>query len=408
MIPKIALIAVSVREALLVFISVFAIAFVPASLAWLSSVTAGVGFDIFARAAVDVWLLGHGVHFEMTFPPSVAAAFPLPGIDKPFGLSLAPLAFGLLTALLSIRFGRRTIELGSQFIGPITGTVTFALLNTVIVLFAITPGAMPVLWRAFLLPPLIFLLGVIVGARGEIGRSGGAAERVATRVSTWVRALDEHWRAVLELGLRGAAGLLASLAAFAALLLAVLVIASFPQMVALYEGLHAGAAGSFILTLIQLMLTPNFVLWVMSWLTGAGFAIGVGSSVSPLGTQLGLVPSLPIFGVIPAGQVWFGYAWLAVPVLAALLWSIAMRRRLVTRLGGPHLGGWAWIGALVTAVAAAVIVLLLAWMASGSAGPGRLSLVGIVPWQMAVWTFVDVGIGAVIGWLIPGRRSRVG
>ena len=49
-------------------------------------------------------------------------------------------------------------------------------------------------------------------------------------------------------------------------MLAVLVLVNFPRVVALYEGLQAGPGGGFALTLAQIMLVPNFVIWVMSWL----------------------------------------------------------------------------------------------------------------------------------------------
>jgi hypothetical protein len=269
------------------------------------------------------------------------------------------------------------------------------------------PSVSPTLWRAFILPPAIFAVGIVVGARGEIGRSGGSAERFTHAVAAWARGLPEHIQSVITVGLRGATGTLFTLAGVAALTLAVLVITSFPRMVGLYEGLQAGAGGSFILTLAQIMLMPNFVIWVMSWLTGAGFAIGVGSSVSPIGTALGPIPSLPMFGIIPAGDIFGGYVWVVVPVVIALVWSIAMRRLLVQKFGGPYIGGWAIVTALVMTFSSALIAMGLAWIASGGAGPGRLSLVGVVPWQIGVWVFGEVLIASLIGFLVPGRGSKV-
>lgn len=399
------LILTSALEALMVLIAGLAISFVPLTLWWFTRIGDGVGFDVYWRGASDVWLLGHGVHFDMILPENIVKASALPGANLAFVVSIAPLAFALLTFLLATRLGRRTVEIGARFTGPITAIATFAGLNALIVLLTMTPGAMPSLWRGFVLPPLIFALGVIVGARGEIGRSGGAAEKVQERVTGWARALDNHWRAVITLSFRAAAGMLASLAGIAAVVLAVLIIVNFPRMVALYEGVQAGPGGSFVITLAQIMLIPNFVIWVISWLTGAGFAIGVGSSVSPLGTQLGPIPSLPVFGVIPEGDIVGGYAWLVIPVALTLVWTIAMRRQLVVRLGGPHLGGWAIMAALLTTVMATGIAMALAWIASGAGGPGRLSEVGVVPWQMGIWIFIEVGIASLIGWLTPNSKT---
>lgn len=391
----------SAVEALVVMAAGLAIPFVPLTIMWLTRLNLGINFDVYWRAASDIWLLGHGVHFGVTLDPKLAAAVGLPGAENSFVLSLAPLAFGLLTLLLAARLGRRTIEAGTRFIGPITAIATFAGLTAIIVGFAIVPAVMPSLWRGFILPPAIFALGVIIGARGEIGRSGGTAERVQKAVTGWARALPEHIQSVITVGVRGAAGTLFTLAGISAVILALMVIINFPQMVGLYEGLQAGAGGSFVLTLAQIMLMPNFVLWVMSWLTGAGFAIGVGSSVSPLGTQLGPIPSLPMFGIIPAGDVWGGYFWVVIPIVIALVWAMAMRRQLVIKFGGPHIGGWALVTAIVMSFASALIAMGLAWIASGSGGPGRLSLVGVVPWQLGVWIFIEVAIASVIGMSIP-------
>lgn len=390
-------------EALVVLLAGLAVPFVPLSITWLTRIGQGLNFDVYWRAASDIWLLGHGVHFGVTLDPKLAAAIKLPGADATFLLALAPLAFSLLTFLLAVRVGRRTIEAGTRFIGPISAIATFAGLTALIVLFAMTPAVAPSLWRAFVLPPAIFAVGVIVGARGEIGRSGGSTERFTRAVKSWVRNLPEHIQSVITVGLRGAAGTLFTLAGVAALMLAVMVVVQFPRMVGLYEGLQAGAGGSFILTLAQIMLMPNFVIWVMSWLTGAGFAIGVGSSVSPIGTALGPIPSLPMFGIIPTGDIVGGYVWVVIPIVIALVWAIAMRRQLVKKFGGPYIGVWAFVTALVMTFSSAIIAMGLAWVASGGAGPGRLSLVGVVPWQIGLWVFGEVLVASLLGFLIPGR-----
>ncbi|MEN9751176.1 MAG: hypothetical protein RLZZ600_223 [Actinomycetota bacterium] len=392
-------------EALVVMLAGLAIPFVPVTVMWLSRLNDGINFDVYWRTAADTWLLGHGVHFEVTLDPKIAQAIKFPGADVPFLLALAPLAFGLLTFLLAARVGRRTIEAGTRFIGPISAISAFAGFNAIIVLLTRIPAVEPSVWRAFILPPAIFALGLIVGARGEIGRSGGSAERFTRWITGWAKGLPEHIRHVFNVGFRAAAGSLATLAGVSAVALAVLVIANFPRMVGLYEGLQAGAGGSFVLTLIEIMLMPNFVIWAMSWLTGAGFAIGVGSSVSPIGTALGPIPSLPMFGIIPTGEIPGGYMWVVIPIVIALVWAILMRRVLVVKFGGPYLGVWAFVTALIMTFSSALLAMGLAWIVSGAAGPGRLSLVGVVPWQIGLWVFGEVLVASSIGFLIPNRTS---
>jgi hypothetical protein len=405
-VTRLVIILTGAIEALVVMAAGLAVPFVPLTVMWLSRLDKGVSFDVYWRGATDVWLLGHGVNFTAVLDEKSLAALGLPTTAATFVVSLAPLAFGLLTLLLGARVGRRTIEAGTRFIGPIAAIATFAGLTALLVLFAMAPAMMPVLWRAFFFPPAIFTLGIIIGARGEIGRSGGSTERFQKAVMVWAHGLPEHIRAVITVGMRGAAGTLATLAGISAFLLAVLIIVDFPRMVGLYEGLQAGAGGSFSLTLIQMALMPNFVVWLMSWFTGAGFAIGVGSSVSPLGTALGPIPSLPLFGAIPAGTIWGGYLWTVVPIVIALIWAIAMRRLLVAKFGGPFIGGFGIVTALIMTSASALMAMGLAWIASGSAGPGRLSLVGVVPWQFGLWIFIEVLIATLIGFGFPDKAAR--
>jgi hypothetical protein len=405
-VTRLVIILTGAIEALLVMLAGLAIPFVPTTILWLSRLGDGINFDVYWRTASDIWLLGHGVHFGIALDPKIANALNLPGADARFLLALAPLAFGLLTFLLAARVGRRTIEAGTRFIGPISAIAAFAGFTAIIVLLSRIPAAEPTLWRAFILPPAIFAVGLIVGARGEIGRSGGSAERFTHWVANTVHALPEHIRHVFNVGFRAAAGTLASLAGVAAIALAVMIMVNFPRMVGLYEGLQAGAGGSFVLTLAQIMLMPNFVIWAMSWLTGAGFAIGVGSSVSPIGTALGPIPSLPMFGIIPAGPIPGGYLWVVIPIVIALVWAIMMRRVLVEKFGGPYLGIWAFVTALVMTVTSSVLAMGLAWIASGAAGPGRLSLVGVVPWQIGLWVFGEVLVASIIGFLVPNRPPK--
>ena len=352
------------------------ISLVPLSLMWAVQFDSGVSWDVFYRASADIWLVGHGVDLKMTLDPVLAAAVNLPGGDKPFLISIAPLSFSLLTILLGVRLGRKSFESGARFVGPLSAVATFGFFTILIALSAVHVNATPVMWMAVSFPTAIFALGVFIGARGEVGHSGGRAERVQQKVVGWATGLSSQVKAVLSASLRGGLITAALVIGASAVALSVLIIANFASILGIYEGLQGGGGGSLILTAAQLMFMPNFVMWVVSWFIGTGFALGTGSSVSPVGTDLGLVPALPILGAMPTNDLAFGFLGLLVPLLAAFLAAWFIRPALLRALGTEVSFRWISLTVLGIALVAGILIGLLAWASGGAAGPGRLADVG--------------------------------
>jgi hypothetical protein len=392
-------------EAVVVAAVGVAIPLIPLTILWVTTIDSGVQWDVYYRAAADIWLLGHGVHFTVTLDPALAASLNLPSITAPFLLSLAPTAFALITFLMAMRLGRRTVEAEVRIIGPTSAIVAFALVSVAIAFSSLDSAVMPTLWRVFTLPTLIFIVGLVVGARGEMGRSGGRAENVKKRLTLWTRTLSPQVRAWFRASLVGGLGSVGILTTVAAFLTAVLFIARFPQVVALYEGLQAGAEGGAVVTLGQLAFLPSIVFWVVSWLSGAGFALGRGSWISPAGADIGPLPSLPIFGLVPEGQVAGGYLWLVVPVVATFVAARLVRSRLVANVYAQERGRWMLATAVGMAVVAGLVALVLSIATSGSVGPGRMSDFGPTPWVTTVWVLGGTFVVALIGLLTPGRSA---
>jgi hypothetical protein len=129
--------------------------------------------------------------------------------------------------------------------------------------------------------------------------------------------------------------------------------------------------------------------------------------VSPLGTALGPLPALPLFGAIPTADVPLGFAGLLVPVVAGFLAGVAVRPALVRALDEVR-----WQTVLVTGFAGglvgAVFLGLLAWAAAGSAGPGRLVDVGPSPVAVALAALVElvpaIALGIASGGALRRRR----
>lgn len=403
------IIAMSALDALLALAIGLAIPLLPLTVLWVTRFDNGLGWDVYFRASTDIWLLGHGVDMKVTLDPALAGSFGVVGADVPFEVSIAPLAFALITVLLGIRLGRRAVEAGTTYVGPTAAIVTFSSLAVLLALSAMHPNVTPSPWQSFVLPSLIFAVGVIIGARGEVGRSGGRAEALQKVVTKWVTGLPDVLRAFTRLSIHAGGIATALLVAVAGVMLAATILINFATEISLYEGLQGGLAGSLAITAIQLLFIPVFVVWSAAWLVGPGFAVGVGSSVSPMGSLLGPVPSLPILGALPPTQLAIGFVGLVVPIVAGFIAGYAARgrstseyafaddrqRRLLRTLTPVGIGlfGGIFMG-------------VVSWLGSGSAGPGRLADVGPNGLIVGAVFALELIVGSALGMVAPRPRNR--
>lgn len=359
----------------------------------------GLGFDwaVVWRAAVDVWLLGHGVDLTVTLPADLVAQLAVAGLGDPFGITIAMLGLTLLTILLGVRAGTRIADGLWPLLGLATAAVTYLLVTVLLTVTAANPIVVPARIQSIIVPPLVFAIGLAIGAV----RSQGVPALPA-RLRT---AIGVVWPPVIRAGLSGGLMAVALITAVSAVLTAILVAIGYSEVIRLYESLQAGILGGILLTILQLLLLPNIVIWVSAWLIGPGFMIGTGSSVSPVGTQLGPIPAVPIFGAIPEGGHAFAFLGLLVPVVAGFLVGISLRstRRRLAAVWDSRVPLLVAMPVLVGA-AAAVTMGILAAASGGAAGPGRLADVGPNPWLVAGLILLEVGIPAGLG-LLPGPRG---
>ena len=375
--------------------------------------------DFLARLAGQAWLLIHGVPLQLASVNVGTAAQPGSGV-----LSLFPLGLTLIPFLLAWRAGRRlarasyTDQLWQAFLGAL---LVYGAFGAATAFVCRTQEVVINIWLAMLLPLIPFGLGMVVGSRRE---AGSWSRLIGVDAVDWIARTSQHSRwagSYFASAIKaGSVALMASLA-LAAVLLAVDLGIHWTEIIAVYEGLKAGALGGAVLTIAQLGYLPNLVLFTLAWSSGAGFSLGVGSHAGPLGTAVGPLPAIPVFGALPTGQLDFGAAALVLPVLAGLLagwWFL--------REGENHFDEWLsikirarWftaavstlvLGALIGAVAG-VLAGALAWMARGSAGIGRLTEIGPDPLWTAAWLAAEVGIGVVIGyaagpWLERRQKLR--
>ncbi|MEO7372442.1 MAG: DUF6350 family protein [Terrimesophilobacter sp.] len=400
-------------EALLVVGIGIGIPLVPLSLLWAFQYGLQIDWTVFWRASVDTWLLGHGSDILLTLDPVTAATVGFDGASTPFVVSIALLGFALLTVLLGMRAGRRIAETPHRFVGLITEVVVFAGLSVAVTFSALHRFARPSIWQGALWPTLVFTVALAAGSavtsariRRMTGEGSGLFERVsAGRVREWWQRTPVLRRAILGASLRGGAAAVTALIAVAGILLTVLIALNFGQIIALYERIHAGALGGVTLTIGQLAFLPNLIIWVAAWLVGPGFAIGTGSSVSALGTNLGPIPAVPILGALPTGDLALGFLGLLVPVVIGFLIGVAIRPALLRAIGDDRPVLTQVLTGVGIGIVGGVLVGVLAWLSGGAAGPGRLSHVGPDAFLVGVFAVLEFGAPAVIG-LLAGRPPR--
>jgi hypothetical protein len=406
-------------EALIVVAIGVGISLVPLTILWATQFGLAVDWFVFWRAAVDVWLVGNGVDLVVQVDPVTATALGLPGAAAPFWITTALLGFGLLAVLLGVRAGSRVAESPHRSVGIIAGIIAYGVLATVLVFSAGDGTVRPAHLQGVLLPTGIYTVGLLIGATlarlRRAARTARSAEitdptDAAGRLGPVSRGIRRRYldlpgtvRSGVADALRGGTAAAAGVMAIAGIATAVLILANYATVIGLYEALQAGIMGGITLTLAQLALIPNLVIWAASWFVGPGIAVGVGTSVSPVGTSLGPVPGLPIFGALPHGTLALGFLGLLVPVLIGFGCGVVTRQRM-QRAGLPdatlsvHVGTGLGVGAV-----AGLLLGLLAWWSAGAMGPGRLAEVGPNPLLVGVLAFVEIGIAACLG-MLAGRR----
>jgi hypothetical protein len=319
-------------------------------------------------------------------------------------------------AYMAVRMGRRlttAIELWPAWLasGLVYGAISFALSN-----LAYSPVAYPVTWQGTVLPPLVFIAFVIVGsltgkrqAFGEAANLPEPAERTWARNFIAMRYENLHWaiRAAVVPAIRAGTGVVMILTGVSAILIAAMTAVNWIQVIRLYEGLQVSFLGGVIITVGQLAILPNLVIFGASWLTGVGFQIGAGSLISPVATVVGPLPALPITSALPIGELNFGMIAILVPLIAAFSATILIRKYAdeIRFEFASALSAAVTLGLSIAAVAAIEFGLLM-FLASGGVGPGRLQVVGANPILAAGVLFIEVALVSILASFFSARPIK--
>ena len=400
----------STFEALLVVAIGVAIPLLPLTILWAAQFGFAPDWAIFWRGAADIWLIGHGVDVTFTLDPTTAASLGIAGAGLPVKITIALLGFAMLTLLLGVRAGERVAETGHRALAELSCLVVFGAASFVVTLSALNVAARPSLWQGTVLPTLVFAVGLFLGVLRERRERGPDSDGGSLR--EWIGERRTPLSAAMGGALRAGAAAAALVMLVSALAVSLLLAVNYAQIIRLYEALHTQVIGGLALTAGELAFLPNLVIWAASWFIGPGFAIGAGSHVSPLGTALGPIPTIPVLGALPTGDLAFGFAGLLVPVIAGFFAGVATRPIVVRALDRdaehedtPH-GLMLVMTAVGGGLFGGILMGVLAAVSSGAAGPGRFQQVG--PDALAVGVVAAIEFAAAIGVGLAASSRRQG
>lgn len=365
----------------------FAVMVIPVVLAWFFDDRSSVTFAQTLGVGIDVWALAHrGVieagAVQVVFAPLLLTCVPLLIARYAVGQVLVDRPDRGVGRVGGARAAWRALG-GAELTAFVTGyVVTGGLLCSLAAL-----GQAPV--QVATVVPGLLLVPTVAIALGLLREHRRQEHPVLDRGLDWV---ELHTPVLVRRGLRPAAEALGLLAVTGLVMVVALLVLRAERIGTLYAALDAGVVGTAVLTLAQLAALPNLIVWAVGWTTGAEVHVGtvaVGWTESSAG-DLPLVPvlaALPEPGPLPPA-LWVG---VFIPVLVGCWvgWRGAV--------AAPRLASW-WTKAQIAGsacIGAAVVVLLLTWLASGGMTPGRLAVIGTDPWTVAGLLLAELLAGAL-------------
>ena len=237
----------------------------------------------------------------------------------------------------------------------------------------------------------LLLGGVVVGAiAGLWGACRGVEFDPTSAWPGWLRAVPRALGASLLVVLAGASAVLATG-----------IWLNRDRVIGIVDGLDGGVPAVALLTALHLVYLPNLILAAASWMLGAGVTVGDESLVTMATSDVGLLPAIPAFGIIPTEGSTLALWWLAVGVAAGVVaaasvaWARPRARFDETALVGGLSGVVAGLGLVVACSAA-----------SGGLGVERLSQVGARVAQLAIFAPTLLGLSGMAAGLVLGLLRR--
>ena len=373
---------------------------VPLFLLWLIEQNGMTNILVAYRSAVDLWLLAQGVPLDVAAGQFAGLTF------TGFTISMLPLAYSAFLAWLSYRLGRKLSAAPSIWPGWLGAAGAYAAVTFALTRSADFAPASPNSAAALIVPVVFFGAFLVLGSTiGEpkpiygVSRQVQAPERIQIR--SWFETRFENlpwWaRVVWSPAWRAGTAIVVGLFAVSAIAIGILVLFNWINVITFYESIHVAVFGGLLLTLGQIALMPNLVVWAASWFTGSGFIIGAGSLFSPVASAAGPLPIVPMLAVLPQGSFAFGMVAVVVPLVLAFLATVWVRdhARDVRYEFATPLASALTLGLAIAFVAATELA-VVGWLASGGFGPGRFQTAGVNSLILFVVAFVEVAAASFL------------
>ncbi len=348
----------------------------------------GTGLPGVFRTAVNFWLVSHHAGFSV-----------------PHGrVGLLPLGLTVLPGALLFRGGgwiARTGRVRGRYrIGVVHAALALAVPYTVLaVLLALVVRSKVVTPSAAQAVVICFLLALFAGGLG----AARALVASTTKDSPWktmLNLLPARTRS-LAAGVTGATIVL--LGSGLLIFLASLVF-HLSEVANVYGVLKPGVVGGILVTLVAVVYLPNAAIWAVSYAVGPGFAVGAGTSVSPSGVFIGMIPSFPSFAALPSPgpAPLISLLALAAPFAAGVVGGYLTIRALPSAVSEA-----APLWGFVCGVATGGVIAVLAALSGGPLGGQRMAVMGPSAWQTGLLAALEVGISAAIAaWVANWRLLR--
>jgi hypothetical protein len=338
----------------------------------------GVSAGGVARLALAGWLLGHGV--PLATPT-----------DR---ISLVPLA---VTCIAAWRVARAGVHASRAVGGHRTRSLRPAIraVAAVALVYAGLGAAAGAIVRTAELSasPLraavtLGCFGLVAALLGVLANGRAASARLARLPSSLTAGVRAGVAAALLLLATGAGAAGATLAVRGG---------EAAEMLASYR---AGVLGQAGITVVCLAYAPNLAVWGAAYLLGPGFAVGVGTAVSPGAVALGPLPAVPALAALPstpASGVWT--ALIALPLAAGMSAGALLALRPYRGSNPPFATSWGGMlgAAALAGPVAGLLLQLTAFASAGAMGSGRLAQMGPSGWDIGLAATLAVSIGAVLG-----------
>jgi hypothetical protein len=172
-----------------------------------------------------------------------------------------------------------------------------------------------------------------------------------------------------------------------------LVFINFSLVKDLTIALQPGIFGGALLLLLNLLYLPNASVALASYFAGSGFAIGADTLISPLWYESDQIPVFPLLGILPTSRaplaVLGALFFIGIGVLLAR-WTLQFGVQLL----------------LQTSIFLSALILLIAYLSSGSLMTDDMGAMGVSIWKFALTVLIEIFIGALATAFISSRITR--